>query len=70
MTQQPDQPDYMEDMVIKMPEPGETFQVVMTGALADWFRTEIEARGLELGPIPTRKDDLPTVAVFPKTETT
>jgi hypothetical protein len=67
MTQQPEQSDYLEGMTVKVPQPGETFQVVMTGALADWFRNEIEARGLELGPIPTREDDLPTVAVFPKT---
>jgi hypothetical protein len=62
-----DRDDWQDGLVVKMPEPGETFQVVLTGALADWFRNEIEARGLELGPIPTREDDLPTVAVFPKT---
>lgn len=67
MTEQSDQPDYMEGMTVKVPAPGETFQVVMTGALADWFRHEVAARGMELAPIPTGKDDLPTMAVFPKT---
>jgi hypothetical protein len=68
--EQSEQQDFMQGMVLKMPKPGETFQVVLTGALADWFRNEVEARGMELGPVPTGEDDLPTVAVFPKTETT
>jgi hypothetical protein len=61
-----EQPDWMRGLSVRMPKPGEPYQVFMSGRMAEWFEGEVARRGWVLSPIPSREDDLPTVAVRPR----